>query len=215
MGYEIAHFIRYSLHIDSLFPVTALAGQTNFMDSEMPLNEIGADIIFAGDESDTLFITAVQYDPAAIEFIKNFPHMLGSEGEEFIAAPAHFDAEPIDVDSLVSVEVETFDLDQIIATAPSEDAEPPSSLPLTDALPEIAENSIDLDQLFDIMQISAAPSYSDTANLEIPAGDTATDAAREMALMDSSSLSASALDSLDPSAGIDDIFKKLVFADES
>ncbi|MDF2368494.1 hypothetical protein [Sneathiella sp.] len=184
------------------------------MDSEMPLNEIGADILFASDESDTLFINAVQHDPAAIEIIKNFPHMLGNEGEEFIAF-ASLDAEPVDMDILVYAEEETFDLDQIIATAPSEDAEPPSSLPLEEALPEIAGDNIDLDQLFDVIQISAAPSYTDTTYLETAMPGTTADAAREMALMDSSSLTSSVLDGLDPSAGIDDIFKKLVLADES
>ncbi len=186
-----------------------------FMEVEMPVNEIGEDILFADDESDTLFIAAVQYDPATVEIINNFDHMLGNEGEEFIASASLLDVEPVDMDSLVYAEAETFDLDQIIATASAEETAPQSLPPLNEALPEIAENSIDLDQLFDVMQISAAPSYADTANLETAAPESAADAAQEVALMESSTMPASVLDSLDPSAGIDDIFKKLVLADES
>ena len=176
----------------------------------MSSNEIGADIVFAGDESDTLFINAVKHDPETVEIIKNFSHMLGSEGEEFLHSPAVSDAEPVDMENLVFTEEETFDLDQVIAAASDTDAVPASSFSVEESIPEIAENAVDLDRIFDVMQITAATPTDNVAVFNMSA-----DAPRESVLLDSSDLPASVFDSLDPSAGIDDIFKKLVLADES
>lgn len=180
----------------------------------MSVNEIGEEFVFSDDESDTLFISARKHDPDAIENIKSFSHMLGNAGEEFIASASLADAEPLDMGDFVFAGEDTFDLDLVLATATAEDASQ-SSFPISEALPEIAENSIDLDQLFDVMQISAVPSYSHSVDLELSAPDAVTDTAREMTMLDSSSLPVSFLDSLDPSAGVDDLFKKLVLADES
>ena len=180
----------------------------------MSVNEIGEEIVFSDDESDTLFISAGKHDLEAFENIKNFSHMLGNEGEEFIAFASLADSEPGDMDNFVYAEEDTFDLDLVLATTTAEDA-PRSSLSINEALPEIAESSIDLDQLFDIMQINAVLSFSETVDLELSAPDAVADSAREMALLDSSALPVSFLDSLDPCAGVEDLFKKLVLADES
>lgn len=182
----------------------------------MQFNEIGEDILFAGDESDTLFISSVEYNHEAAEAIKNFSYMLGDEGEELIAVPAVSDADFVNLAGLINGEEYVLDLDQIIATARPEEADAPLPFSLDGMIPDIAENGINLDQIFDVMRISASPSYTETVDLltTMPTG-AEIEALQEMALFDSTGLPVSALDSLGPHAGLDDMFKTLVIGDES
>jgi hypothetical protein len=131
------------------------------MDRKMSMNEIDEDILFAGDESDTLFIAAVQHDPVTADIIKKFPHMLGDEGEEFIASFPSVGEEAIDMDSLVFIEKETFDLDQAISNATMEEADPLSPFIMDDIAFESSDHTIDLDQIFDVMQITTVTTPPD------------------------------------------------------
>jgi hypothetical protein len=180
------------------------------LDRIMSVNEIGEDILFAGDESDTLFITGVHYDPETVEIIKNFSFMLGDEGEEFLPSSDAGAADQIDLGSLLSFEQEIFDLDQAIDAAARATPEPASEISINLEMPDLAEPVVDLDRIFDAMRINSGPAPE--AFLPI---DHVSPSTMEMTGLDSAHLPASVLDQMDPSQGIDDIFKKLVLADES
>ncbi len=188
----------------------------NFLDIEMSFNEIGEDILFAGDESDTLFISSVEYNHEAAETIKNFSYMLGDEGEEFHTDSAVLNDDTVDVAGLINSEETLLDLDQIIAATMPEETGALPAFSLETVMPDFTENGINLDQLFDVMRISTDCSYTETPDL-LTAMSTSTDydGQQEGTLFDSSSLPVSALDSLGPHAGIDDMFNTLVISDES
>lgn len=212
----MAFHLRYSYHIESPSGVMKMALPDNFLDIEMSFNEIGEDILFAGDESDTLFISSVEYNHEAAETIKNFSYMLGDEGEEFHTDSAVLNDDTVDVAGLINSEETLLDLDQIIAANSSEEAVATTPVSMEAVMPDFIENGINLDQIFDVMQISTTASYTETADLlsVIPSA-VENDALEELALFNSSSLPVSALDSLGPQAGIDDMFKTLVISDES
>ena len=176
----------------------------------MSKDEIGQDILFSGDESDTLFLSSPGHDHAALEKLKNFSYMLGEAGEEFSGEPVVYDSNYLEADIPVAFDDGFVDVEQIVAAAESTTGEPLVPTEPANVIPDLAESAIDLDMLFDAMQISSTTHSEDAL---IP--DVSQDTAQEMTMLNSATLPASVLDSLDPSDGIDDLFKKLVIADES
>ncbi|MZR30253.1 hypothetical protein [Sneathiella litorea] len=177
--------------------------------------DVGRDILFGGDESDTLFISAVEQDPETIELIKNFPHMLGDEEEIFAVDAVAYNADPVDADIPVDLDEDTFDPDLVLAKVDLHAEDFPLPQSIENMVMEPAAGRVDLDQLFDIMQVKPHAGYTEIDGYETSGYLSDDKGAPAEGRLDSSDLPMVALDALSSNAGIDDIFGKLVYSDES
>jgi len=176
----------------------------------MSKDEIAQNILFTGDESDMLFFRPNDYAPNTTEIINNFTNMLGDAGEEFILEVSTIDTGTIGPALSSSIGVEYFDIDHIVETAEQAQPQRIFSDELGSIVLENDESLVDLDQLFDAMQISAIPGFEEP-------GISAPEISRvDMPLdVDTSLLSVPGSDMFDAGASIDDLFKKMILSDES
>lgn len=154
-----------------------------------------------GDESDMLFFTAFTYGPATLKIINDFTPMLGEAGEEFVVESAAQDLEPE-----MPYSDDHFDVSAIVAVAEESGREEIPPADLAQMLPEFAEAQLDLDLLFDAIQVNGYSNmdildYSKPSWMDGKAG-----------LLSAGMIS---LDVPDISAAIDTAFKNLISSDES
>ncbi|WP_339713991.1 hypothetical protein [uncultured Sneathiella sp.] len=172
------------------------------MSKETPEQEI----LFTEDESDLLFFTGLSHDPSTREIINDFTPMLGETGEEFVIETAAVE-DNFETPAADTVYVDdNFDVSAIVEAAEATTHAPVAAGELEGMLPELAESQLDLDLLFDTIQVQRY-SEIDVQDYSKPAwmsGNTA--------LLSSDM---GAIDAIDVSAAIDDALRSLITSDES
>ncbi|WP_340151606.1 hypothetical protein [uncultured Sneathiella sp.] len=171
------------------------------MSKETPEQEI----LFTEDESDILLFPTRAHDQATQEVINEFTPMLGEEGEEFVIETAATvgDFEAPAADPVYSDD--NFDVSAIVEAAEATPHMPVAEADLDGMLPEVAESQLDLDLLFDTIQVQGY-SEMDVQDYSKPAW------------MDGSALPPSdpvSIDAVDVSAAIDEALRSLITSDES
>lgn len=169
--------------------------------------------IFAGDESDGLFIASVAHDPAVLEIINEFSPMLGSEGEEFVFDVAAYEVADEMPDIPVDFDEAFFDVDLVIARATGESVEPLPDMGGDPLLPDVVEVPVNLDQIFDSVQAGSVPDAGDIAYMDAQLPPLSPPA--QTVALESSFLPATGAELLDPGVALENLFKSLVTADES
>ncbi|MAZ04103.1 MAG: hypothetical protein CMN56_13305 [Sneathiella sp.] len=163
------------------------------------------EILFTEDESDVLLFPTRVADPATREVINEFTPMLGEEGEEFVLEAVAVEDMPETPAADPVYSDDNFDVSAIVEAAEATPHAPVAEGELDGMLPEVAESQLDLDLLFDTIQVQGY-SEMDVQDYSKPAW------------MEGRSLPPSdplSIDAVDVSAAIDDALRSLITSDES